>query len=193
MLNKALCEALVRPTVGPVAELKDHLQSLQSNTTIQWIPGHANIPGNELADKAAKEATLLNDPPAKISFESIKNYIKRSIVDPPIKHTRTAEVYKDFSNKTDSVITSRSDQTLLARLRSGHHLSFRDYQHRLDENASKFCPDCPGEIHDLSHWMTRCAATSEIRQRLFGTTGLTLNHLSTHPAEMVQMARQTLA
>ena len=99
--SKALCQALLNQRSSTIAELSDNLKNLAGTVIIQWIPGHTNIPGNELADTAAKEATHLEDPPANISYESIKQHIKRMIIDPPIKHERTAQVYKDFNDKAD--------------------------------------------------------------------------------------------
>ena len=45
------------------------------------MPGHSNIAGNELADAAAKEATLLPSAQGAISYRSICAHIRQSIVD----------------------------------------------------------------------------------------------------------------
>jgi ribonuclease HI len=36
-----------------VLDIIGKLQQLKGRVTIQWIPGHSNIPGNNLADKYA--------------------------------------------------------------------------------------------------------------------------------------------
>ena len=192
--SQALCKALKGQCRGYTADLKFRLESLVPKIAIQWIPGHTNIPGNDLADDAAKDAAnITNEDNRPISFGSVKSHIKRAIIDKPIKHERTALVYKDYNYKADlKAIKSRSDQTLLSRLRSGHHLSLRAYKHRIDSTHDPHCRHCPGEQHDLEHWLTRCTATTEARQRLFGTTEITTNYLVTHPKLVVEMARATL-
>ena len=67
------------------ASLKWSLEILSANIQVKWLPAHVDIPGNELADQAAKEATELDDPSRGISFSSVKQLIKRNIKDPPHK------------------------------------------------------------------------------------------------------------
>ena len=51
-------------------------------TTLSWIPGHANIAGNEIADqlakKAAKESLSLNEQYNVITMSDVKQVVKTS-------------------------------------------------------------------------------------------------------------------
>ena len=152
---------------------------------IQWIPAHCDIYGNELADAAAKAATSLDEPQTEISFSSICSHIKARIVDNPNKHERTAEVYASLSKRKENKVTSRSDQVLLARIRSGHHWLFESYHKMVDPTHDAKCKEYGAKLHDLEHWFRFCPSTSHIRQRIFGTTDVELDLLSSDPTRAI--------
>ena len=190
---KSLCQTLCDPLFCTVTDLRDRMERALPEIVVQWIPAHVGIPGNELADKAAKEACTLSGPPCRISHSSIKSHIKQSIKDGEILHERTRKIYKDYRPKSDrKICNTRADQSLLARLRSGHHLSFRSYKHRNDQVTDPHCLFCPGEEHNLEHWLTKCAQTTGARMRIFGTLDPSLQVLTTNPAGALELARETL-
>ena len=94
-----------------------------------------------------------------------------------IKHQHTKEVYSCKSKKKEQLITSRSEQVLLARLRAGHHPELWTYKHRLNPAEDPTCPRCmeadaEGTLMkplclDVDHWLD-CPATMEQRMRTFG-------------------------
>ena len=125
-----------------------------------------------------------------MSFKTTKQLIKRNIKDPPISHLLGHEVYQRYKLQFDDCLTTRRDQTLIAKLRTGKWKGFREYKSRLDKGETDpHCRHCPGKIHDLRHWMTDCQANDELRQKLFGTTRLPLSIAATEPLKLVQMAR----
>ena len=191
--SKSLCDAIQGRNIK-VDNIRTLLQSIPAQVIIQWIPGHSNIPGNELADAAAKEATTV--PPTDalpISLSSAIKVISDIITDPEPTHERTRSVYEKHRASTDAdQIDLRADEVLLARFRARHHQSLRAYLHRLDPDINPLCPSCHQREHTLLHWLVSCPALDHIRQQMFGCHHGQLEWLSTQPKTVVTYARKTL-
>ena len=126
-------------------------------------------------------------------YHSASSRIRALCKDPPPSHQRTREVYAPFSKEKEMEVKSRDDQTLLAKVRSGHTVLFAAYRHRIDETESALCPLCENGEQDLSHWMTECAGTLQKRFEFFGPEGYRrLDALTKFPTEAITLARSTL-
>ena len=161
---KSLLQAIESETANTCA-IRDKLRRTGCQIGLQWTPSHCGIPGNEVADKAVKEATKLtpeiaNDPP--ISYEIAKPPIKRTIKDPPPEHNLVKQTYSKHVYKKDLAVGSRKESAALAQLRSGHSPLLAAYRHRINEEESDTCPSCKEEPQTLEHWL-KCPGTSEKR------------------------------
>ena len=187
----SLCMAL--DNYNPETDgIRDHLKDHRGKITIQWIPGHADVPGNDLADQAAKDAAMALEETRDISYRSACMMINQTFKD-TTTHQNIKSTYSKYNKEREKQISSREDQVLLARVRSGKHLAFRSYQHTLDENVSPDCPRCGEEEHTDEHWMCRCPATLGARRDMFGeemNCGLSL--LTKYPKEAVSLSRRLL-
>ena len=118
-------------------EIRDWLNTLNGKTLIHWVPSHINIPGNELADKAAKQAAKMDSEEELIPvpFEVAKALVKHTFVDLELQHPVLAESYNGVSMKKDNLVNNRKDACLLVQLRSGHCKLLADYANRIDNKG----------------------------------------------------------
>jgi ribonuclease HI len=188
--SQSLCEALLG-FGQEIAELRKKLLRVKADISIQWIPAHSNIAGNELADAAAKEATTLDADPTDITFKSVCAYIKASIKDEHT-HERSARVYAGYSKKKEEEIKTRADQVLIGRIRAGHHWGLESYHLLVDKDHDARCKECGADLHDLEHWFCSCYANSHIRQRMFGSHVVKLDRLTSDPTAAIAFTREAL-
>jgi len=162
---------------------------VKGDVVIHWVPGHMDIPGNEAADMAAKEAATITDEPSRpVSLAGALSCVNRSIHDTPIEHLRTALVYKKIKPAKDRAeVKSRKDAVFLAQVCSSHCLSFKAYHHLLNSAVDPMCPRCGEGPHTLE-----CAGTESTRRDIFGEVSLSLEVLTDHPGKAVLMSRRTL-
>ena len=65
--------------IGELAKAIDNLlTSYDIRITLQWIPGHSDIPGNEYADKLAKEGAQKDQPSKPCSNSTVKQILRNN-------------------------------------------------------------------------------------------------------------------
>jgi hypothetical protein len=97
-----------------------------------------------------------------------------------------------MSSSRDVGVTTRHDQVLLARIRSGWDLRFAATRHRFNSEEDPSCPRCGYESEDMEHWLLRCPGTMAAKQAIFGTSTVELDVLTEFPERALELARRTL-
>ncbi|GBM24440.1 hypothetical protein AVEN_41090-1 [Araneus ventricosus] len=124
--------------------------SQKSKVCIQWIPSHVGVFGNEVADLLAKEGSALPSAASGELFASEISSIHRAKANSTWKVPPTHKWYA--GNRPGLSLQSegtRSAQTALARLRSGHikSLKFVDKE-KTYSSCPCSCPAFPAHVID---------------------------------------------
>ena len=159
-----------------------------AHLVIQLITGNSNISGNELADSAVK--ALDSGGGSLIRAPAVQS--RQAQEAPPIQHPRIREVYVTYSRERKGQVRTRSDQSLFAKLRSGHFTSLWAYKARIDNVPDLTCKICGQEPQTNEPWLQECTATTQQRWDMFGAESGSLDCFTRIPLETISLVMRTL-
>ena len=160
---------------------------------VQWVPGHCELPGNELADQAAEQGTASSQDQCPITYSSARALILRTFKDPPPTRFQTIAVYgpsKGLLNEPMERLLSVEERRLMGQLRSGHCPKLRSYLHRIQAAPDALCPKCTLAEENNEH-LTKCDATRTARIKHFGCDTPPLSSFVTSTQAWMAQLRET--
>ena len=155
-------------TIINIAEtLADHI-----SITIQWLPAHVGIDGNERADKLAKEANqkqILTSYP--LERKEVKRLLNKAmkenwqrIYDTSKHRLHIGQIKPKIENWAWVLLGARSLETVMTRLRIGH-VELNVHLHRFKMKDDPNCQHC-NTPETVSHYILYCRRYCIQRQRL---------------------------
>ena len=145
------------------------------NTRIEvcWVPSHVGIPGNEFADKAAKEAAASPPTAAHVPAADFIPHLKmmsrskwQREWDSLNTPNKLKEIKTDVTEWKSAYGENRSEEVTITRLRIGHTNITHSY---LMTNPSGPIPQCGpcGATLTVKHMLAECPRMKAIREKHF--------------------------
>ena len=185
--NQAAIRRCTKPHPSPGQHLSlqiiENLQTIldmrpNTRVNIQWVPGHAEVLGNEIADRCAKQAAEL-PPRSRQSFTSVA-YIKRQIQHAGLKDWQSCwqantkgssycniakglPLWGPTWKPTKLPNTDTTTASTIHQLRLGHGY-FKSYLIRLPTYDSTKC-HCSEPQQTAKHLLLGCPLYKEERER----------------------------
>lgn len=166
---------------------------------LHWVPGHTNIPGNEAADAAAKDAAHehSSDPrqlpkslrkPLPLSATRARQNFKAELERwagvqwrTSVRSVRMAEVDAAMPLKKYGALIAdlpRRHANLLLQFRT-NHIPLQAYLARIGKTPSATCPTCGDTPETVHHYLLACPAYSLHRAVHFSTLSFSGCNLKT--------------
>lgn len=164
--NQKIKNDLVRNIIDLLLLLK----AKEYNIKITWIPSHKQIPGNEQADKEAKETRQLRQVKDIIECNDLKQHNKNKIKE---KWNEIWRSVSDRSNKLKKIKldtckwqtssqNTRKDEIIIARLRIGH--TRLTHEHLLKKEPPPICSQCNQQAQlTIIHILQECPKLNNLR------------------------------
>jgi ribonuclease HI len=164
-------------TIRRIKSYMEHLAAGGIEVEISWTPGHADIAGNETADRLAKEASRqaaeMDRLGSPTSQGDIRSAARVSVTAKWQRQWDMAEsgrrMYKfktSVETKTNIDIPSCVIYSKIAQLRLGY-VRLNKYLHQIGVVESPNCETCQSE-ETVEHYLLECTKFEDIRESLRG-------------------------
>ncbi|GFS24433.1 Gag-Pol polyprotein [Elysia marginata] len=154
------------------------LKTYDVNLTLQWIPGHCNITGNERADILAKKDPTAQQQNTTTSFRTAQQIIQNNSTEEWLngwatgKTGRSLFTYMATPNPKDSINSlERRDRVIIFRLRT-HHAPVNAHLNRIQPMIPPVCHFCDAPYKTTTYLLFQCTSLQDLREEYLPPRGL---------------------
>ena len=169
-----------------------------AHATLAYIPGHADIAGNEAADEEAKEAAKAARASPGGDSTPVPFQLARTVLREQGRNKMWAAVERDSHwwevtqgrpPKWPRGLT-RGQERIIAQLRAGKCPIVAGYLHLIKKADSPACAQCGAAVEDVRHLICQCPAYEPARQLLYAEEKRRdLTILARRPVRVMQYLR----